>query len=153
MPKPSTDQILKRAMEAKTVVPAFNIPYLPMMEPVVRALRDAHCFGLVVVARLEWIKFEAQSPAAVRDEYQRLADPRHTRLPMDHVPVIDEDNLRVDALAELTTAVQLGYESVMIDGSRLDLDENISATREVVRMAHDAGVAVVVEGRKVGYRV
>ena len=41
-----------------TVIPGFNIPYLPMMEPVVKALRDCETFGLIMVARLEWVKFK-----------------------------------------------------------------------------------------------
>ncbi|MHC4887779.1 MAG: class II fructose-bisphosphate aldolase, partial [Planctomycetota bacterium] len=53
--------------------------------------------------------------------------------------------LRVDYLAILTQAVELGYESVMVDGSRLPLDENIAATRAVVVMAHAKDVAVEAE--------
>src|ERR1019366_3941033 len=64
---------------APAVVPAFNIPYLPMMEPVVAALRASRVFGLIAVARLEWIKFEARSLQAVYDEYQRVKDDRFTR--------------------------------------------------------------------------
>ena len=35
-----TREIVLRAWNAGTVVPAFNIPYLPMLAPVVRALSD-----------------------------------------------------------------------------------------------------------------
>lgn len=42
-------------------------------------------------------------------------------------------------------AVEAGYTSVMIDTSRLPLDENIAATREVVRYAHDRDVHVEAE--------
>ena len=128
--------------KAGTVIPAFNIPYLPMMAPVVAALRDLESFGLITAARLEWMKFGARSPKAIYDEYQQVKDERFTRLHMDHVPVIDEDNLRVDYLAVISEAVQLGYQSVMVDGSRLPFDENVRATREVVQMAHAAGIAV-----------
>ena len=34
----------------------------------------------------------------------------------------------------------MGYQSVMVDGSRLDLEGNIQATRQVVEMAHEAGI-------------
>ena len=78
------------------VIPAFNIPYLPMMEPVVAALRASGVFGLIAVARLEWIKFEAGSLKAISSEYQRVKDERFTHLHLDHVPVIDEDNLTID---------------------------------------------------------
>jgi ketose-bisphosphate aldolase len=141
----TTQEIMHAACSTATVVPAFNIPYLPMMAPVVEALRDAGAFGLIAVARLEWEKFESGSPRAIYEEYQRVKDERYTRLHMDHVPVIDEDNLRVDYEAILTQAAQLGYESVMVDGSRLPLDQNIAATRRVADMAHAAGVALEAE--------
>ena len=130
------------ARRAGTVIPAFNIPFLPMMEVVVEALRDTDCFGLIAVARPEWVKFEARSVRAIYEEYQRVKDERFTRLHLDHVPVIDEDNLSVDYEAVIQEAIQLGYQSVMVDGSRLLLDENIQATKKIARLAHAAGIAL-----------
>ncbi len=138
----TTNECMLNAQRAKTVIPAFNIPYLPMMEGVVAALRDTDNFGLIAVARLEWIKFEAQSMRAICEEYERVKDERFTRLHLDHVPVIDEDDLKVDFEAVIQEAIQLGYGSVMVDGSRLPLEENIQATRKITRMAHAAGIAV-----------
>jgi ketose-bisphosphate aldolase len=133
------------AFAARTVIPAFNIPYLPMMEPVVRALRDTRTFGLIQVARLEWEKFEAGGPAQIRDEYERLKDERYTRLHLDHVPVVDEDGMRVDYAAIIQEAIELGYGSVMVDGSRLPLEQNIAATKEVAQMARAAGAPLEAE--------
>jgi ketose-bisphosphate aldolase len=138
-------ELMLNALRAGRVIPGFNIGYLPMMLPVVHALRDTRCFGLVMVARLEWTEFEAKSLAAIREEYERVKAERYTRLHLDHVPVIDEDNLRVDYHDILSQAVELGYDSIMIDGSRLPLAENIAATRGIVEMAHRAGVAVEAE--------
>ena len=72
--KRSTTELMQNAWQAKTMVPAFNIPYLPLMAPVVRALRDTNCFGLIDVARLEWIKFKSGSMTAIRDEYEKQKD-------------------------------------------------------------------------------
>jgi ketose-bisphosphate aldolase len=141
----TTSEIIKQARMTKTVVPGFNIPYLPMMEPVVRALRDTNSFGLIMVARLEWIKFESGSLKAIRDEYLKCKDENHTRLHLDHVPVIDEDDLLVDYESVIKEAIELGYESVMIDGSRLDLKGNIEATGKIVEIAHAADVPVEAE--------
>ncbi len=138
----STNELLQKARKNKIPVPGFNIPYLPMLEPIVQALRDSHSFGLIMVARLEWTKFEAGSLTAVAEEYHRVMDERFTRLHLDHIPVIDEDNLRVDYLPIIRNAIEAGYQSVMIDGSRLPLADNIAATRSVVELAHAAGVAV-----------
>ena len=138
----TTDRLIKSARQRGTVVPAFNIPYLPMMAPTVQALRDTGCFGLIMVARLEWVKFGAQSLEAVAEEYWRIGDRQFTRLHLDHVPVIDEDQLRVDFVGDITRALAAGYESVMVDGSRLPMEENIAATRQIVELAHARGVAV-----------
>ena len=138
----TTDRLIKSARQQGTVVPAFNIPYLPMLEPTVQALRDTGCFGLIMVARLEWVKFAARSLEAVAEEYWRVGDRQFTRLHLDHVPVIDEDQLRVDYVGDITRALAAGYESVMVDGSRLSMAENIAATRQIVELAHARGVAV-----------
>ena len=136
----STADVVNNARKASVVVPAFNVPYLPMVEPVVRAVVDQDCFALIETARLEWIKFEAQGPAAVMAEFMKWNEPDYVRIHLDHVPVIDEDNQRVDFLSIIREAIELGYQSVMVDGSRLSLEENIEATRQVVEIAHQAGV-------------
>ncbi|MEI6168198.1 MAG: class II fructose-bisphosphate aldolase [bacterium] len=140
-----TAEIVNRARANGLVIPAFNIPYLPMMRQVVRALRDTNSFGMIAVARLEWIKFESQSMSAVRAEYEHVRDERHTRLHLDHIPVIDEDNVTVDAEADIAEAIRLGYESVMIDGSRLTFADNVKRTRNAVELAREAGIACEAE--------
>ena len=136
----SIAELMKSANRLGLVIPAFNVPYLPMIEPVVRAIVDQDCFALVEVARLEWIKFEAVSLAAAMDEFQKWSNPDHVRIHLDHVPVIDEDDLQVDYLSVIEEGIRLGYQSVMVDGSRLDLEGNIEATRQVAEMAHRAGI-------------
>jgi dihydroxyacetone kinase phosphoprotein-dependent L subunit len=137
--------IMGRACAAGIVIPAFNIPYLPMMEPVIRALKTTGSFGLVAVARPDWEKFEAISPRAVFEMYQELKDEAVTGIHLDHVPVIDEDGLRIEYEPLIADAISLGYDSVMIDGSRLVLSDNIAATRRVVEMAHARGIPVEAE--------
>lgn len=138
-------EIIENACAAGVAIPAFNVPYLPMIEPVVQAIVDQDSFGLVDTARPEWIKFESKGPATVAAGFAKWGRPAYVRLHLDHVPVIDEDDRQVDYLPIFQEALALGYESVMIDGSRLCLDENIQATRQVVELAHAAGVPVEAE--------
>lgn len=133
-------ELMNNANRAGLVVPAFNIPYLPMMEPVIHALVDEDAFGLVETARLEWYKFEAQGLEAIAEEFARWDQSDYVRLHLDHVPVIDEDDVEVDYLPIIKQAIDLGYQSVMIDGSRLSLEGNIAATKEVAELAHAAGI-------------
>lgn len=139
---PTSRELVRRAWQAGTAIPSFNIPYLPMMAPVIRALQDTDTLGQVTTARVEWKNFQAGGIRAVWEEYQRVADPRVVRLHLDHIPVIDEEDQRVDYLALLGEALELGYDSVMVDASRLALAENIAATREVVELAARPGAAV-----------
>lgn len=145
MSRTGTAEIVRNAWVRGTVVPGFNIPYLPMLAPVIRALRDTNSFGLVMVARLEWEKFASESLEAVSSEYHRLKDENHTRLHLDHVPVIDEDGLSVDFEEIIARALDNGYESVMVDGSRLALEENIKCTGKVVKLSRKYEVPVEAE--------
>jgi fructose-bisphosphate aldolase class II len=136
----NTSEIINNASKAGVAIPAFNVPYLPMVEPVIRAVVDQDSFALIETARLEWVKFESRGPSAVLEEFMQWNEPDYVRLHLDHVPVIDEDDLEVDYLSIIREAIELGYPSVMVDGSRLDLEGNIEATRQVVEMAHEAGI-------------
>ena len=66
------------------------------------------------------------------------------------VPVVAHLDHSISA-EECRRAVDLGFTSVMFDGSRLPLDENIAQTAAIVRMAREAGVSVEGELGFVGY--
>ncbi|MBN1248968.1 MAG: class II fructose-bisphosphate aldolase [Anaerolineae bacterium] len=134
------EDVVRAAWEAGTVVPAFNVPYLPMLAPIVKAVADQDSFALIETARIEWQTFECYGPAAVQEAFARFGDPDYVRLHLDHVPVVDEDDLEVDYLPIVRKAIAVGYASVMVDGSRLPLEANISATRQVAGLAHAAGL-------------
>ena len=138
----NSHELITNAWKAKTAIPAFNIPYLPMMAPVVKAIRDTNCFGFIAVARLEWVKFEARGIQEIFNEYQCVKDEKYTRLHLDHIPVIDENGLKVGYEAIIKQGLLIGYQSVMLDGSRLPLEENIKATKKIVDLAHAAGIPV-----------
>src|SRR5574341_68633 len=133
MMKNRISAIIQKAHKLGLAIPAFNIPYLPMMEPVIQAVTDLDSFALIAVARLEWTKFEAKGPAAIAETFARCSNTAHVRLHLDHVPVIDEDNLRVESKPIFAEAIRVGFDSLMIDGSRLSLEENIQAVRPIDR--------------------
>ena len=135
-------KIMQKAYKYHIVVPAFNVPYLPMIKPVIDALKACDCFGLVEVARPDVEKFEARSFQAVAEEFLRCADRNFTRLHQDHIPVIDEDRQKVNWQGLIQEALDLKFDSVMVDGSRLSLEENIEVTVTAVKMAHPEGILV-----------
>ena len=66
------------------------------------------------------------------------------------VPVVAHLDHGAD-FAECRMAVDCGFTSVMFDGSRQPLTENIAQTAAIVAMAHAAGVSVEAELGFVGY--
>ena len=132
--------IIALALKQHVAVPAFNVPNLNMVEPIIRAVVDENSVAMIQVARLEWEKMDAISLEAVAEQYAKYANTDHVMLHLDHVPVIDEDLQRVDFASVIRRAIAAGYQSVMVDGSRLPLTENITATAEAVSLAHAANV-------------
>lgn len=141
----SSNKIVQAAVANHTIIPAFNIPYLPMAEAVIKAIVDENSVAMVQVARLEWEKFESESPEAVAKEYFKYKKDGYTLLHLDHVPAIDEDFKKVDYMDIIKRALDSGYQSVMVDGSRLPLDENITTTHEVATLSKNYGAAVEAE--------
>lgn len=148
----SIKDIMKKAYKSKILIPAFNVGYLPIIKPIVETLKENRTFGLVEVSRIDIKNFGAESFRAVAEEFNRFADRRYVRLHQDHIPVIDEDGKLVDWERLIKEAVRLNYDSVMIDGSRLPLEENIRITSIVVQICHPAGIPVEGEvGTVFGY--
>lgn len=137
--------IMHCAFEHHLLVPAFNVAYLPMVPAIVEALRHTETFALLEVARPDITRFGAKSFKAVKEAFNCFGDPVFSRLHQDHVPVIDEEGQLVDWSSLIDEALALRYHSVMIDGSRLPLEENIQVTKEVVARAHPQGVCVEAE--------
>jgi len=128
--------MMQSACEKQILIPAFNIAYLPMTRPVARTLERLGTFGLIEAAMPDIKRFGAKSFEAVADEYRKEANPEFVALHLDHIPVIDEEHKRLDWESFIRKGVASGYESVMLDGSRLPLEENIAAVRKVVEMCH-----------------
>ena len=141
----NSKQIVKRAFDLGVVSPAVNMPHLPMVEPVARAVADEDAVAMIQVARLEWEKFESRSLEKVAEEYAKFQVKGHTLLHLDHVPVIDEDHEQVDYMALLERAIKAGYQSLMVDASRLSLEGNIEATAKAAGLAHAAGLPIEAE--------
>ncbi len=145
----SADKAVKNALRAGLAIPAFNIPYPEMAEPVARAITDEDAAGMLMVARIEWENFGAESPERIAKEYFRCCDDKHTLLHLDHIPAVDENGRICDYESIIKRGLDAGYQSVMIDASRLPLEENIRVTAGVADTAHGYDAACEAELGKV----
>lgn len=131
---------------------------LTLNEVLPQARRDGRALGAFNVANLETLLavFHAaereQSPVIIQvyqrlfqDERAALLAAMTSRLAAESAsPVV----LHLDhgaSLDQIRGAIDLGYTSVMIDGSQLPFADNVALTAEAVKIAHDAGVAIEAE--------
>ena len=121
--------VVSNAWRAGIVIPGFNVPYLSMVEPIVQAVVDQDSFALISTAQVEWQTLESGGARQVLEEFQKWDRPGHVRLHLDHICSIDEITGEPnDYLGVIKEAIEMGYPSVMIDGSHeKDVRSNIDA--------------------------
>ncbi|WP_341503019.1 class II fructose-bisphosphate aldolase [Gallaecimonas sp. GXIMD4217] len=135
----SMRQMLDHAAENSYGIPAFNVNNLEQMRAIMEAAD--HCNAPVIV----------QASAGARS-YAGAPFLRHLILAaieeFPHIPVVmHQDHGTSPAVCQ--RSIQLGFSSVMMDGSLkddgktpADWDYNVEVTRRAVEMAHACGVSV-----------
>lgn len=134
MPLVTTKKMFDEAFKGGYAIGAFNINNMEIVQAVVDGAKKANSPVILQV-----------SSSAIK--YIRPAYLKHI------VEAAAEDSgveiaLHLDHGADFEackTAVDLGFTSVMIDGSHFDLQQNIEVTKQVVEYAHARGVVVEAE--------
>jgi fructose-bisphosphate aldolase class II len=140
MPLVTTKEMFKKAYAGEYAIGAFNINNMEILQGIADAAKETGSDVIVQVsssalkyARPAYLKKLVE--AAVEDSGANIA------LHLDHGADFEA----------CKTAIDLGFTSVMIDGSHHDFEENIRVTKEVVEYAHAKGVVVEAElGRLAG---
>lgn len=127
-------KILQDAQDNGYGIGAFNTPNLESVQAVIAAAEKLNQPVIIMHAQIHesLIPLEVIAPVMIR-----LADQAKVAVcvHLDH----GED------LGYLLRAMKMGFTSVMYDGSRLPYEENLTNTREIVRVAHYLGVSVEAE--------
>lgn len=126
--------LLRQADAQKRAVGAFNVSTIEMMCGVVHAAEELQTPVILQVAQIRL----ATTPLpllgrAMYEAASRAGVP--VALHLDHGTTF----------ACIQQALDLGFTSVMFDGSALEMEENIAKTRQVVQMAGRYGAAVEAE--------
>ena len=133
--------ILSVAKEHHFAVGAFNTSDLALVRAVVEQAEESNTPAILQFAPGE---FKYATPLFFRYVTERLKEsPVPFALHLDHGKTMEDCQAAIDA----------GFTSVMIDGSLLPLEENKKLTREVVALAHAAGVCVEGEIGTIGNMV
>ncbi|XP_042417589.1 uncharacterized protein LOC122006232 isoform X1 [Zingiber officinale] len=129
----STKNILRDAEKGGYAVGAFNVYNLEGIEAVVSAAEAENSPAILQV-----------HPGALKYGGAPLVSCCICAAEMSSVPIsvhFDHGNSKVEVLE----ALDLGFNSVMVDGSHLPFEENISYTKFISTLVHDKGILVEAE--------
>jgi fructose-bisphosphate aldolase, class II len=134
-----TKQILLKAHKNKYAVPHFNINNLEIMQGVVAA-------GVKLKSPLILATSEGAIKYAGIDYLYCLVN---TARKLSKIPIALHLDHGQD-LKIIRRCIDLGYSSVMFDGSHLPFEENVKTTKKVVSWAHAKGISVEAELGTIG---
>lgn len=128
-------QALRHADENKYGVGAFNVNNMEQIQGIMQAAKECNSPVILQASRgalkytnLVYLKRLVQAAVEENPEIPVV-------LHLDHG----------DSLETVKTVIDLGFTSVMIDGSHFDFEKNVAITKEVVDYAHQFGVSVEAE--------
>ncbi|MBP3337551.1 MAG: class II fructose-1,6-bisphosphate aldolase [Clostridia bacterium] len=131
--------VLDRANKGNYAVGAFNINNMEILQSIIAAAEEKQApvilqtsEGAIKYAGIEYIA------AMVKVAAEKASVP--VVLHLDHGTTYDT----------IMKCIKYGWTSVMIDGSHLPLDENIAATKDIIKVAHACGVSVEAELGRLG---
>lgn len=138
----SMTNMLKKAQEGKYAVGQFNINNLEWTQAVLEATKENNAPVILGVSEgaMKYMGGFKVVSAMVNSLIETLDVKQPVALHLDHGSSFESCKEAIDA----------GFSSVMIDGSKLPIDENIVVTKQVVEYAHAKGVSVEAEVGCVG---
>lgn len=139
MPLVTSTELLLKAQEGGYAVGAFNVENMEMAQAIIEAAEELRA-PVILQTTPSTVKYAGLGLyyAVVKALAEKASVP--VVMHLDHG----------GSFELCAQALRAGYTSIMIDGSKLPLEENIELTRKVVEMCAPAGVPVEGEIGRVG---
>ena len=130
----NTKEILKNAQAGKYAVAAFNVYSLETVQAAIRVAERENQPVIIALGERYFPTVDVEGFAALVKAIAEKS-PVPIALHLDHA--YEKESI--------IRAIRSGFTSVMFDGSAYELEENIRRTKEIVEIAHMAGVSVEAE--------
>ena len=134
MPLVTSKEMFKKSMNEGFAIGAFNVNNMEIIQAIVDAASEENS-PVILQASSSAIKYAR--PIYLKKMIEAAVE--ETNIPivlhLDHGPDFETCKQCVD----------LGFTSVMIDGSKYSFEENVELTKKVVQYAHERGVVVEAE--------
>ncbi len=130
----NTKEMLTLAQKEKYAVAAFNVYNLETVQAAIRVAEQENQPVIIALGERYFPTVDVEGFAAFVKAIAAKS-PVAVALHLDHA--YEQESI--------VRAIRCGFTSVMFDGSAYDLEENIRRTKEIVEIAHMAGVSVEAE--------
>ena len=130
----TTKEMFEKSMKEKFAIGAFNVNNMEIIQGIVDAAKIEHS-PVILQASSSAIKY-------ARPHY--LMKMLEAAVSETDIPIV----MHLDHGPDFETCkacIDVGFTSVMIDGSKYSFDENVELTKRVVDYAHEKGVVVEAE--------
>ncbi|OLS01807.1 class II fructose-1,6-bisphosphate aldolase [Tissierella creatinophila] len=132
-------ELLLDAQKNKYAVGAFNVNNMEVIQAIIGAAEETNS-PVILQASQGGLKYAGVEYIATLGKLAASMTKVPVALHLDHGTDFDQ----------VMQCIRHGFTSVMIDGSRFPLEENIAFTKKVVEIAHMVGVTVEAELGKIG---
>ena len=129
-----TEEMFKRALEGKYAIGAYNVNNMEILQAIAEAAEESRA-PIILQVSAGARKYANQTYLIKLVEAALATTTVPIALHLDHGADFEICKSCIDG----------GFSSVMIDGSRFPLEENIAITKKVVEYAHERGVSVEAE--------
>lgn len=123
-------ELLKNAMKNNYIVPAFNFANFDILKGLLEAIEETNSPAILQVSESAMNYFGDSLLRAIIQSIKQ--DYSNISFHLDHGKSFEV----------VKRAIKLGFDSIMIDGSMLNFENNVALTKNVVDYAHKHNVAV-----------
>ena len=137
----SAKEMVEKAHEGHYAIPAFNINNLEWTKALLAGVQEAKSPTILQVSEgvgkyMGGFKTVADM---VRDLYESMGITVPVALHLDH-----------GTYEGAKACIEVGFTSVMFDGSHYDFDENVAKSKDIISLAHSKGISVECEVGGIG---
>ncbi len=139
MSRVSLEKLLRESVEKKYAIGAFGVMDHLFTESIMNAAEETNT--PIIIMAGDFLFGNPDFPRFIEYVKNRLDEsPVPTCLHLDHGSSVES----------CIQAIHYGFNSVMMDASKMELEENIAITKKIVEIAHSCGVSVEGEIGHVG---
>lgn len=137
----SAKEMVEKAHEGHYAIPAFNINNLEWTKAVLAGVQEAKSPTILQVSEGAGKYMGGFKTVAdmVRDLYESMGITVPVALHLDH-----------GTYEGAKACIEVGFTSVMFDGSHYDFDENVAKSKDIISLAHSKGISVECEVGGIG---